>query len=60
MDRDTRNAALGAFWVLLLFGIAAYFLPRVMLAAGSVSTILAAVIAATITDGSRYAQCGAA
>ncbi|AZO51126.1 MAG: hypothetical protein EOS58_02960 [Mesorhizobium sp.] len=46
MDRDTRNAALGAFWVLLLFGIAAYFLPRVMLAAGSVSTILAAVIAA--------------
>ena len=46
MDRDTRNAALGAFWVLLIFGIAAYFLPRVMLAAGSVSTVLAAIIAA--------------
>ena len=46
MDRDTRNAAFGALWVLLLFGIAAYFLPRVMLAAGSVSPVLAGVIAA--------------
>ena len=46
MDRDTRNAAIGALWVLLLFGIAAYYLPTVMLAVGNVSTILAAVIAA--------------
>jgi hypothetical protein len=46
MDRDTRNAAVGAFLVLLLFGIAAYYLPTVMLAVGRVSTILAAVIAA--------------
>ena len=46
MDRDTRNAAIGAAWVLLLFGIAAYFLPRIMLAVGSVSTVLAGVIAA--------------
>jgi ABC-type Na+ efflux pump permease subunit len=46
MDRDTRNAAIGALWVLLLFGIAAYYLPTVMLAVGRVSTILAAVIAA--------------
>ena len=46
MDRDTRNAAIGAFWVLLLFGIAAYYLPTVMLAVGNVSTILAGVVAA--------------
>jgi hypothetical protein len=46
MDRDTRNAAIGALWVLLLFGIAAYYLPTVMLAIGNVSTILAGVVAA--------------
>ncbi|PDQ22295.1 hypothetical protein CN311_04390 [Mesorhizobium sanjuanii] len=46
MDRDTRNAAIGAAWVLLLFGIAAYYLPTVMLAVGSVSTVLAGVVAA--------------
>ncbi|AZN96172.1 hypothetical protein EJ066_02050 [Mesorhizobium sp. M9A.F.Ca.ET.002.03.1.2] len=46
MDRDTRNAAIGALWILLLFGIAAYYLPTVMLAIGSVSTILAGVVAA--------------
>jgi hypothetical protein len=33
-------------WVLLLFGIAAYWLPSVMLAVGSVSTVLAGVVAA--------------
>jgi mannitol-specific phosphotransferase system IIBC component len=46
MDRDTRNAAIGALLVLLLFGIAAYYLPTVMLAIGNVSTILAGVVAA--------------
>ena len=47
MDRDTRNAAIGALWVLLLFGIAAYsYLPTVMQAVGNVSTILAGVVAA--------------
>jgi mannitol-specific phosphotransferase system IIBC component len=46
MDRDTRNAAIGALWILLLFGIAAYYLPTVMLAVGNVSTILAGVVAA--------------
>jgi hypothetical protein len=46
MDRDTRNAAIGALWVLLLFGIAAYYLPTVMRAVGNVSTILAGVVAA--------------
>ena len=46
MDRDTRNGAIGALSVLLLFGIAAYWLPSVMLAVGSVSTVLAGVVAA--------------
>lgn len=44
MDRDTRNAAIAALWILLLFGIAAYYLPTVMLAAGNISTILAGVV----------------
>ncbi|MDG4907424.1 hypothetical protein P9228_13375 [Mesorhizobium sp. WSM4898] len=46
MDRETRNAAIAAACILLLFGLAAYFLPTIMLAAGSVSTVLAAIVAA--------------
>ncbi|RRI07871.1 hypothetical protein EH240_01130 [Mesorhizobium tamadayense] len=46
MDRETRNAAIAAAWILLLFGLAAYFLPTIMLAAGKISTVLAAIIAA--------------
>jgi hypothetical protein len=45
MDRETRNAAIAAAWILLLFGLAAYFLPAIMLAAGKVSTVLAAIVA---------------
>ncbi|UDL88514.1 hypothetical protein LGH82_25825 [Mesorhizobium sp. PAMC28654] len=51
MDRDTRNAAIAAFWIMLLFGIAAYNLPKVMQAAGSVSTILAVVVAVIFLFG---------
>ncbi|MDG4850938.1 MAG: hypothetical protein EOQ64_26750 [Mesorhizobium sp.] len=46
MDRETRNAAIAAACILLLFGLAAYFLPTIMLAAGKVSTVLAAIVAA--------------
>ncbi|ANT53408.1 hypothetical protein [Mesorhizobium amorphae] len=46
MDRDTRNALIAATWIMLLFGLAAYWLPTVMLAVGSVSTVLAVVVAA--------------
>ncbi|MDX8511888.1 hypothetical protein [Mesorhizobium captivum] len=46
MDRETRNSAIAAAWVLLLFGLAAYFLPTIMLAVGKVSTVLAAIVAA--------------
>ena len=51
MDRDTRNAAIAAAVILLVFGLAAYFLPVIMLAAGKVSTVLAAVIAAVFMVG---------
>ena len=43
MDRDTRNAAIAALWIMLLFGIAAFYLPTVMLALGSFSTVLAGI-----------------
>ncbi|PBC04475.1 hypothetical protein [Mesorhizobium sp. WSM3860] len=46
MDRETRNAAIAAACILLLFGLAAYFLPTIMLAVGSVSTVLAAIVGA--------------
>ncbi|TIQ99525.1 hypothetical protein [Mesorhizobium sp.] len=51
MDRETRNAAIAAAWILLLFGLAAYFLPAIMLAACKVSTVLAVVIAALFMVG---------
>ncbi|TPI47009.1 hypothetical protein FJW05_12780 [Mesorhizobium sp. B2-9-1] len=51
MDRDTRNAATAAAVILLLFGLAAYFLPVIMLAAGKVSMVLAAVIAVIFMVG---------
>ena len=46
MDRDTRNALIAAAWIMLLFGLAAYWLPTVMLAVGSVSNVLAGIVAA--------------
>ena len=51
MDRDTRNAATAAAVILLLFGLAAYFLPAIMLAAGKVSTVLAAIVAVVFMVG---------
>lgn len=51
MDRDTRNAAIAAALILLLFGLSAYFLPTIMLAAGKVSTVLAIIVAAIFMVG---------
>lgn len=51
MDRETRSAAIGAACVLLVFGLAAYFLPTIMLAAGQVSTVLAVIVAAIFMVG---------
>lgn len=42
MDHDTRNAVIAAVWIMLLFGIGAFYLPTIMLALGSLSTMLAA------------------
>jgi uncharacterized membrane protein len=44
MDRDNRNALIAAAWIMLLFGIAAFYLPTVMLAVGNVSTVLAGIV----------------
>lgn len=44
MDRDNRNALIAATWIMLLFGIAAFYLPTVMLALGNVSTVLAGIV----------------
>ena len=44
MDRETRHAAVAALWIMLLFGIAAFYLPTVMLAVGNVSTVLAGIV----------------
>ncbi|TPL04736.1 MULTISPECIES: hypothetical protein [unclassified Mesorhizobium] len=51
MDRDTRNAAAAAAVILVVFGLAAYFLPAIMLAVGKVSTVLAAVVAVVFMVG---------
>ncbi|MBB6467244.1 hypothetical protein [Aminobacter carboxidus] len=45
MDTKTRHAAVAAAWIMILFGVAAFFLPKVMLAVGNYSTVAAGVIA---------------
>ncbi|WP_411962742.1 hypothetical protein [Mesorhizobium sp. ES1-1] len=51
MGRDTRNAAIAALWIMLLFGIAAYNLPKLMLAAGGISGVLAGIVAVVFLLG---------
>jgi hypothetical protein len=51
MDSETRNAAIAAACVLLVFGSAAYYLPTIMLAVGQVSTVLAALVAIVFVFG---------
>jgi hypothetical protein len=45
MDRENRNAAVAALIIVVGFGLAAYWLPTVMLSLGEVSTVLAAAVA---------------
>lgn len=45
MDKDTRNSAIAAAWILLGFGITAFYLPTIMLAVGDYSTIAAGAVA---------------
>lgn len=46
MDRDTRNSAIAALVILVLFFAFAYYLPAIMLAVGKVSSLLAVIVAA--------------
>ncbi|WP_395450282.1 hypothetical protein ACHMW7_11045 [Aminobacter sp. UC22_36] len=45
MDTKTRHAAVAAAWIMIIFGVAAFFLPKVMLAVGNYSTVAAGVVA---------------
>jgi membrane protein implicated in regulation of membrane protease activity len=46
MDPKTRNSAIAAALILGGFGLAAFFMPTIMLALGEVSPMLAGVVAA--------------
>lgn len=46
MDPSQRNAALAALLILCGFGLAAYFMPAIMLAVGRYSTVAAGLLAA--------------
>lgn len=45
MDRETRNTAIAALIILVVFGAFAYWLPAIMLAAGDISSVLAVLVA---------------
>ena len=47
MDKNTRNAALAATVILLGFGLAGFYMPRIMIALGEASPI-AGVAAAVV------------
>lgn len=51
MDTKTRNAAVAAAWIMIVFGLAAYFMPKVMLVVGNYSTIAAGGIAVLFVIG---------
>lgn len=44
MDTKTRQAAVAAACIMIIFGVAAYFLPKVMLAVGNYSTVAAGIV----------------
>ena len=43
MTRENRNAAVAAFVIMAIFGIGAFFLPRIVVGIGGYSTIAAGV-----------------
>lgn len=45
MDKNDRNSAIAAAIILISFGIVAFLMPRIMIAVGSYSTVVAGVIA---------------
>ena len=46
MDRETRKTVLAAALLMLVFGVGAYFLPVIVIAAGDVSPYAGAAVAA--------------
>ena len=45
MDRDTRNAAIAALCIMVVFGVGAFWLPTLILAVGDYSTVAAGIVA---------------
>ncbi|ODT07122.1 MAG: hypothetical protein ABS58_08585 [Mesorhizobium sp. SCN 65-20] len=45
MDTNTRNAAIAALWFMIIFGVLAFLMPKIMLAVGNYSTVAAGAIA---------------
>jgi len=45
MDTQSRNSAIAAAVILIGFGLAAYFMPTIMIAVGNWSTLAASLIA---------------
>lgn len=45
MDKESRNNAIAAACILLGFGLLFFFMPKIMLAVGQYSTIVAGLIA---------------
>lgn len=45
MDRNNRNAAIAALWIMIAFGVVAFLMPKIMLAVGDYSTVAAGAIA---------------
>lgn len=45
MDRDSRNAAIAALVIMLVFGFGWYFMPTIMREIGSVSPAIAGIVA---------------
>ena len=45
MDTKTRHAAVAAAWIMIIFGVTAFFLPKIMLAVGNYSTVAAGFVA---------------
>ena len=46
MDTRTRNSAIAAALILIVFCVGAYFLPSIVIAAGSISPYIGGAIAA--------------
>jgi hypothetical protein len=47
MDKGSRNAAIAAALILGGFGLAAFYMPTIMIAVGNYSTVAAGIVAVT-------------